>query len=86
MKQGLEKDLAWAEFASKAPAVRIVKAELSFTKDQGKWQGRVWESIPAAIDGLRVSARVPEGATAAYLNLFDDRGLVVSAEHHAFEK
>ena len=82
-KQGLEKDVAWAEFTAAAP---VVKAELSYTKDAGKWQGRVWASIPAAIDGSRASARVPEGATAAYLNLFDDRGLVVSAEHHAFEK
>jgi hypothetical protein len=81
LRQGVEKDLLWAETASKA-----AKAELSFTKDKGKWQGRVWESVPAALEGTRASARAPEGATAAYLNLFDERGLVVSAEHVEFEK
>jgi cephalosporin-C deacetylase-like acetyl esterase len=82
-KQGRDGDVLWAEFSSAAP---VVKAELSFTKDAGKWQARNWESTPAALEGRRASARAPEGATAAYLNLFDDRGLVVSAEHVEFPK
>jgi hypothetical protein len=76
--QGVEKGEAWATFASKAP---IVKAELSFTKDAGKWQPRKWESLPAKIQKDRVSAALPDGALVYYLNLFDDRDLVVSTEH-----
>jgi cephalosporin-C deacetylase-like acetyl esterase len=68
----------WATFESKAP---IAKAELCFTKDVGKWQPRKWESAPAAIDGNKVTAVLPEGVKAWYLNLVDDRGLVVSTEH-----
>jgi dienelactone hydrolase len=76
--QGVEKGEAWATFQAKAP---VVKAELSFTKDGGKWQPRKWESVPAKLEAGRVSATIPEGATAYYLNLFDDRGLAVSTEH-----
>ena len=68
----------WATFESKAP---IVKAELCYTKDAGDWRPRKWESAPAAIEGGKAAAAVPEGATAWYLNLIDDRGLVVSTEH-----
>ena len=32
-------------------------------------------------DGTRVSASLPEGTRVYYLNLFDDRGCVVSTEH-----
>ena len=68
----------WATFESKAP---IVKAELCTTKDAGKWQPRKWESAPAAIEGNKVTATIPEGVKVHYLNLIDDRGLVVSTEH-----
>lgn len=83
VKQGLAEGVAFAEVGGPTP---IVKAELNVTKDAGKWQARKWESLPAAIEGARVSARVPEGATAAFLNLYDERGLVVSAEHHEFAR
>ena len=76
--QGEEGGRAWAAFASKVP---VVKGELHFTKDAGKWQKRKWETVPAELSGNRVSAGVPEGATAFYLNLTDERGLVVSTEH-----
>ena len=76
--QGVEKGEAWAAFDSKAP---VVKAELCFTKDSGKWQPRKWDSIPATLEGGRAKAAVPDGARAFYLNLIDDRGLVVSTEH-----
>lgn len=64
-------------------ARRIVKAELAFTRDSGKWQERKWESAPAQLDTARrqVAAQVPEGARAYYWNLFDADGLVVSSEH-----
>jgi dienelactone hydrolase len=76
--QGVEKDTAWATFESKS---RVVKAELEFTKDGGKWQKRMWETAPAAIDGTRATAAIPEGAKVFYLNLIDERNLVVSTEH-----
>ena len=34
----------WATYSNSVP---IVKAELNFTKDTGRWQDRKWESIPA---------------------------------------
>lgn len=78
--QGLEGSRAWASF--EAP-VRIAKAELAFTRDAGPWQTREWHTVPAEVDGdLRTaSAVVPDGATAFFLNLVDERGLVVSSEH-----
>jgi len=76
--QGVEKDTAWATFESKSP---VLKAELAFTRDAGKWQKRKWETVPAAIEGARASASVPDDAKVFYLNLVDDRNLVVSTEH-----
>lgn len=76
--QGVEKDEAWATFTSKAP---VVKAELAYTKDAGKWQNRKWETLPAKIEAGRAAAAVPEGARVFYLNLIDERNLVVSTEH-----
>ena len=79
-EQGMSKDQLWADYTSATP---IVEAELAFTKSAGKWQERMWDRQPAMIDtGVkRVSATIPDGATAFYLNLIDDRGCVVSSEH-----
>lgn len=79
--QGRDGARVWAVFAPESPAVR---AELNFTRDSGKWQDRLWESIPAEVDPdtRRAAADAPEGATAWYLNLFDARDCAVSAEHH----
>lgn len=76
--QGMDGNRVWATFASKAP---VVRAELNFTRDSGKWQKRKWETVPAELAGERASAPVPEGATAFFLNLVDERDLVVSTEH-----
>lgn len=61
----------------------VVKAELNYTKDEGRWQDRKWESIPAELDPKSHTAHalIPQGVKAWYINLFDDRGLVVSSEH-----
>jgi pimeloyl-ACP methyl ester carboxylesterase len=69
-----------AAFESRSP---IVKAELNFTKDSGVWKERKWETVPAELDAAKrkASAATPAGATVFYLNLTDERGLVVSAEH-----
>lgn len=69
-------------FNSRRP---IVKAELNYTLDTGKWQDRKWTSEPATLSGSRAAATVPADARAWYLNVFDDRGLVASSEHETRE-
>jgi dienelactone hydrolase len=66
-----------------AGGVRVVKAELNYTKDRGRWQDRNWETVEARLDAAarRASAEVPAEASAWYFNLFDERGLAVSSEH-----
>jgi hypothetical protein len=80
-KQGVSPEEAWAIFGKQS---KPVKAELCFTRNTGKWQDRNWETIPASIDARsrRVTARTPEAARSFYLNLVDERGLIVSTEHH----
>lgn len=79
-KQGTAEDEAWAVFHRRAAPV---KAELCFTPDTGKWQDRVWQTLPASIDtkARRVSAKIPSNARVYYLNLIDARGLIISTEH-----
>jgi len=69
---------AWVTFTAKNP---VVRAELNYTKDAGRWQDRKWESIPAQRTDDKLSAGVPAGTKAFYFNLFDQRGCVVSTEH-----
>ena len=78
--QGQSADEAWAAFKSEVP---IAKAELTFTRDTGKWQDRKWEQIPAELDPSagRVTAKIPADAKVFYLNLFDDRQCAVSTQH-----
>lgn len=78
--QGRDGRDAWARFRAPAP---LTQAELLFTKDQGKWQDRKWESIPAQFDAASEEARVslPEGTKVYYFNVTDNRGLIVSSEH-----
>jgi dienelactone hydrolase len=79
-EQGRQNDEAFATFESEAP---IVKAELTFTKDEGVWQKRNWETAPAEVSAPdhKVTAKIPAGTKVYYLNLIDDRGLYVSTEH-----
>ena len=78
--QGREGRAVWATFSS---GCLMVKAELNYTKDRGKWQERNWESLPAVLDAVsgKVRATLPDGAAVYYLNLTDERGLVISTEH-----
>lgn len=64
-------------------ATPIVKAELNYTTDTGKWQDRVWHTVPADLDMATrtASAGLPDGLTVYYLNLVDEHGLIVSSEH-----
>ena len=78
--QGQKESEVWASFKSD---VSITKAELAYTTGEGRWQERKWESASAEIDAKtsRVTAKIPAGATAYYLNLFDERNCAVSTEH-----
>lgn len=78
--QGRDGMNAWVSFKSKEP---IVRAELNYTTDTGKWQDRKWESAPAPLDAAqgKATATVPEGTRVYYFNLTDASSLVVSSEH-----
>lgn len=76
--QGFDSGKAWLRFSAKQP---IVKAELAYTRDRGKWQDRKWEIVPAELAKNRASAAVPSDAAEYFLNVFDAQGRVVSGEH-----
>jgi len=76
--QGRKADLAWATFRSRRT---VSRAELLSTRDLGPWPDRKWEAVPATLDRGRVSAILPDGVTVYFVNLYDDRGCVVSTEH-----
>jgi sialate O-acetylesterase len=78
--QGRDGDLVWAACST---AVPVEKAELVYTKDAGKWRIRRWETAPADINpaGNRITAHLPQGTTAHFINLIDSRGCIVSTEH-----
>lgn len=79
-QQGREQNRAWVRYDF---TPHVMKAELNFTRDTGPWSARQWDSLPAqvvATDRI-VTGLIPDGVRAYYLNLIDDRGLIVSAEH-----
>jgi hypothetical protein len=76
--QGRRGNDVWVEVSSAAP---IQKAELNFTNDKGRWQDRKWETVAAEVKRHTVSATLPDGTGAYFVNVFDARGLVVSSEH-----
>lgn len=77
--QGRDGQKVWAAFKVGAP---VVRAELNVTRDTGRWQDRKWDALPAQVDSAeRVTATLPPGTTAYYLNLYDNRDCVVSTEH-----
>ncbi len=77
---GRDDDRVWARFRSDAT---IVKAEILYTEDGGAWKDRRWERASAEVDvaARTASATVPLKAKVYYLNLIDERGLIVSTEH-----
>jgi dienelactone hydrolase len=79
--QGREGRSVWASFES---AVPVVRAELNITRDEGRWQDRKWEAIPAGVSNGRMTATLPEAVRVYYMNLFDDRECAVSTEHEEF--
>jgi len=82
--QGVTGRSAWAAFASARP---ITRADFNFTCDKGLWQERKWRSVAAELSAAtgKAQADLPDGATAYYFNLVDDRGLTVSTEHETAE-
>jgi hypothetical protein len=76
--RGREGADVWATYSAKVP---VVKAELNFTRDVGRWQERKWESLAVQPVNGRVTARLPEGTRVYYFNLFDERDCVVSTQH-----
>lgn len=75
---GCEGTTVWANFTANVP---VVKAELNYTRDTGRWQDRKWESIPGTLTDGRATATLPEGTGVYYFNLIDQRDCVVSTEH-----
>jgi dienelactone hydrolase len=76
----LQNGRAKSTFKSPVP---IVKAELIFTKDNGPWVNRFWQSLAARVNTATktIEADLPEGTTTYYFNVTDSRGLIVSTEH-----
>lgn len=73
---------AWATYDTNA---QVIRGELNYTQDTGRWQDRKWDSVPANLTEGRVTANLPEGTRVYYFNLFDQRHCVVSTEHEEYE-
>jgi dienelactone hydrolase len=58
----------------------VTRAAVEFTDGAGDWEKRSWREQPAILDSAahRVTAQLPPGTTAAFVNLTDDRGAVTS--------
>jgi dienelactone hydrolase len=76
--QGVADGRHWVTYTSPTP---IVRAEFNYTRDATCWQERVWHITDAELTARDASAAIPPAATACYLNLIEERGLVVSSEH-----
>ena len=60
----------------------MAKAELYFTNDSGKWQDRLWKSVPAKVEGNRVFVELPSPRpTVFHLAVTDRDGNIVTTEH-----
>jgi hypothetical protein len=79
---GRERTNVWATYAAKLP---VLKAELNYTREGGRWQDRKWESSSTNLTDGRVSASLPAGTRVYYFNLFDERNCVVSTEHEELQ-
>lgn len=64
------------------PAVPIKKAMLHFAINEGPWQKRLWETIPASVSNDVISAKLPAGKPIVYyISLIDERDFEVSSNH-----
>ena len=78
--KGREGQNVWVAFESRTP---ILKAELNYTTDTCQWAKRGWKTIPANLDtkACRAVAVLPKNASVYYINIVDERNLIVSSEH-----
>ena len=68
--------------ATVSHGVPIVKGQLHYTNDEGKWQDRTWHSSEAIFADGTVSANLPAQRPAVYyLSVTDQRGAMVSTAH-----
>lgn len=65
---------AWVKFTDPAKEVRLV-----FTSDNAEWVDRKWRQLSADLKTDTASASLPEGSTAFFFNIQDDRGCIVSS-------
>jgi len=69
----------WASYQA---AVPIKTAALCYSTDGGDWKERQWQSVPAKIEGSRITAELPtDQGIAWFLTATDDRDATVSTEH-----
>jgi hypothetical protein len=71
-------------YASFEGSAKLKKAELHYTTDTGRWQGRKWRTLPATIDdeNNQIQAEIPTARPlVAFLTMIDDRGYTVSTDH-----
>lgn len=69
-----------AKYKSARP---VMRAELCYTRAEGYWPDRKYQTLPADLDhasGMASSA-IPKETKACFLNLVDDRNCIVSTEH-----
>ena len=77
--QGRNRHVAWVKYESQS---KVVSAVLNYSSDSGKWSERKWQSIPCLTsDGGKVTVTLPDAAKFYYINLTDERGLLVSSEY-----
>lgn len=58
----------------------IQSAKLLYTTETAAWPTRKWNQVPAEVSESSISATIPEGATALFFNVTDERGLMVSSQ------
>jgi hypothetical protein len=76
-------------FVKVYPTAPIKKAMLHFATNEGPWQKRLWETIPATISNDVVSAsndvvsaKLPVGKPIVfYISIIDERDFEVSSNH-----
>jgi dienelactone hydrolase len=68
-----------ARFTAKVP---VVKGQLHYTTDTGRWQDRQWKAADAQLGKRLVSAELPKERPLTYfLNLIDQRDATVSTDY-----
>ena len=74
-----------AAFAGSSP---VASAQLLYTKADGSWPDRLWETAEARVDPTSkiIDAQLPAGATTYFLNIVDPQGRVVSTQLRMVEK